>query len=246
MFGISRSSPSSTIRPMVEGLVARAVVTIPAGRRRYFERLADLRTNVFVPERLTNRVHELSRRIRPTLAAYDEGWARDHDFHVAYLCERIVQRAQSVSEQLAEPHEPIPFDADGVAPLADWSPYVSRRQADDWQFRQAEHDGRRVLQIANGGEPGAGSWRTRILMGPGRYRFEGRVMTSGVGASGGASLRTSWMGRQSATASEGAWAVLTCPLVIDDPLAEVELVCELQSGIAEAWFDEKSLRLVRE
>ena len=88
MFGVFRSSPTSPILPPTQGLVARAIATTPAGQQLYFERIATLRTNVFIEERLTNRVHELSRRIRPTLAAYAPDLAKEHDAQVAYLCQR--------------------------------------------------------------------------------------------------------------------------------------------------------------
>jgi len=103
MFGVARSFPGSSIRPPMQGLVAQAVITTPTGRERYLERIATLRTNVFDEHNLTNRVHELSRRIRPTLAAYAPDLAQEHDTHVANLCERIVARARSISAQLASP-----------------------------------------------------------------------------------------------------------------------------------------------
>ena len=103
MFGVARSSPDSSIRLSMQGLIANAVITTPEGLDQYLRRIAALRTNVFIEEKLTNRVRELSRRIRPTLAAYAPDLAHEHDAHVANLCERIVERARSISAQLASP-----------------------------------------------------------------------------------------------------------------------------------------------
>jgi len=68
MFGIFRSTPATTITPHMKGLVARAVVETPEGRRRYLERMSLLLTNVFNVEPLTNRVEEMAARLRPLLA----------------------------------------------------------------------------------------------------------------------------------------------------------------------------------
>ena len=100
------------------GLVAQAVLSTPEWQRAYLERIADLRANLFLTEKLTNRVHELSRRIRPTLAAYGLDVAEQHDAHVAHLCWRIAERARSISDQLNAPvEEPYIGSEVGVRPL---------------------------------------------------------------------------------------------------------------------------------
>jgi len=108
MFGVFRSSPHSSIRPPMQGLVARALLATPDGREAYLQRIANLRSQVFLEEKLTNRVQELSRQIRPTLAAYGRDLAEEHDAQVAHLCQRIAERARSISDQLASPPEPTP------------------------------------------------------------------------------------------------------------------------------------------
>jgi hypothetical protein len=103
MFGVTRSHPRSSIRPPMGGVVAQAVLSIPQWQDAYLERMAELRSRLFLEEALTNRVHQLSSRIRPTLAAYGLDVAEQHDGHVAHLCWRIVERARSISEQLSLP-----------------------------------------------------------------------------------------------------------------------------------------------
>jgi hypothetical protein len=103
MFGVTRSHPGSSIRPQMVGMVAQASLSTPGWQQAYLERIADLRSRLFLEEKLTNRVHELSRRIRPTLAAYGLDLAEQHDAEVAHLCWRIVTRARSISEQLSAP-----------------------------------------------------------------------------------------------------------------------------------------------
>ncbi|MEO8426321.1 MAG: CotH kinase family protein [Verrucomicrobiota bacterium] len=246
MFGMFRSTPGSSIQPSMQGLVARAVTTTPEGHRLYLERIATLRTNIFLEEKLTNRVYELSRRIRPTLAAYDPDLARDHDIQVAFLCQRIVERARSISEQLGAPKEPIQFDASGVAPLSGWTLRINSQQQGSLRFEKAERDGRKLLKVSASQGGDTGSWRTRVLLPAGRYRFEGNARTSDVGPGGGVCLRNSGFHDAQVKATDDNWSLLQFNLTVEQPLAEVELICELRAAQGEAWFEEESLRLVRQ
>lgn len=251
MFGVMRSSPTSPIDPPMNGLVARAVATTPQGRQLYFERVASLRTNVFLEDKLVSRVRELSARIRPTLAAYDPRLATEHDAQMNYLCQRIMDRARSISEQLDVPKppplEPIRFDTNRVARLAGWTRRVTAQQGGLFQFAREELDGKSALHITVTRSGGTGSWRARAALPPGRYRFEGRGRTSGVGNTGGICLRIS--GEQQPNLwrpSDREWTSLRYGFFVREGMREVELICELRSSRGEAWFDEESLKLVRE
>lgn len=246
MFGVFRSSPDSPILPPMQGLVANALMTTPGMPSRYLERIAALRTNVFLTDRLTNRVHELARRIRPTLAAYGPEVAEEHDERVAALCDRIVARGQSIAEQLVAPHEPIPFDAQGVAKLAGWKPRPEARRGGEVHFDQVEREGRAVLRITVGPGGGVGAWRSLVRLEAGSYRFEGDVQTRDVGASGIVSLRLGAWRDPRGRSSDHAWSRFSHAFTVYDPLGEVELRCELRSASGEAWFDLDSLRIVRE
>jgi len=102
MFGVSRSHPQSDIIPrQLSGVVARAVLSLPEGLRKYIHRVAELRRTVWDETALTNRVRELAARIRPVLEAYGPDVARENDVHVSRLIERIVERSNSIAEQLA-------------------------------------------------------------------------------------------------------------------------------------------------
>jgi len=96
-------NPQGSILPAMKGLVARAVLETPEGRRRYFERLAMLAENHFTRERMTRQVAELQSRIRPVLLALNPNAARKHDQAVARLQQRIHQRIASVQQQLTHP-----------------------------------------------------------------------------------------------------------------------------------------------
>ncbi len=117
MFGIQRSTPSAPIVPHWRGLVARAVLTLPEGRRRYLGELATLHTNLVLPDTLTRRVAELTARLRPTLAAYGPDFVERQEAAARRLSQRIVARARSVDDQLAgrpaAPSPPAPSEGPG-------------------------------------------------------------------------------------------------------------------------------------
>jgi hypothetical protein len=244
MFGWARSSPNATIDPGMEGLVARAFVGTTNGHRMFRDRIALLRTNVFNEERLTNRVMELNRRIRPTLEAYGEDWAQAQDMAAIELCRRIEERARSISEQLSSPKESLQFDPGGAVLLTGWKPRVTTQERRPISFDRDERDGTKALHIAMARSGGAGSWRTRVMLDPGAYRLEGRAKTTSVEGSGGVCLRISGSRNQS-RAADGGWQELKFDFEVSEPMSEVELICELESRRGEAWFEESSLRLVR-
>lgn len=246
MFGGGRSSTDASILPPMQGIVARAVATTPEGRRRLLERMAALRDSVFVEERLTNRVQELSRRLRPTLEAYAPDLARDHDYHVADLCQRIGARARSISAQLASPPELLKFDAEGIAQLAGWNPRITSGGRRSVRFHRGEVRGMEVLGIAVVQGGGVGSWRTHALLDPGRYRFQGRVMTQGIGSGGGVGLRISGVRAGRSLVEDGVWTDLSFTFFVEDTESEVELIAELGAPEGEAIFEFGSLRLVKE
>ena len=110
MFGTRgrRAPPSSDIFPReVHGIVAYAVLTTPEGQERYLDRITELRKNLFKEDVLLKRIDELTEKIRPILEAYSPEIARRHDSDVTYLKQCIVERANSITEQLAGYREQI-------------------------------------------------------------------------------------------------------------------------------------------
>lgn len=248
LFGLDgRMGTTSPIEPRMEGQVARGFVATPAGHRLFIQRIAQLRTNVFVEEKLTHRVRELAQRIRPTLAAYDPGLATEHDAHIEDLCQRIGQRVRSIAEQLEQPREPVVFAPDGTLRLTGWRARVApRRPEPPSQFDQAEVDGTKVLRIQTSPSGGAGSWRVRIPLDSGQYRFEGRVWGEGSKGEGLACLRISGSRVPYVPIPDGEWTPLAFVFRVEEEQTDIELVCDFQAPAGTASFDETSLRLVRE
>jgi hypothetical protein len=242
--------PGSLNAPQhVSGDVARAVLGTPEGQRRYHERVSQLYTNIFKVDALVRRVDEIVAGIRPVLVESHPEIARSLQQHASRLKQRIIRRGESLRRQLGVPIKPSEIDGDGVIRLTEWKPSLGQSGNPTLTSVDAPA-GKPVLAINAGTGTSSSSWRTRIVLGAGRYQFEGRVRVSGVTVEdgdirGGAGLRISKgiMPRKLTGTSE--WADYRYPFVVEDAAAEVELICELRAAKGEAWFDTSSLRLVR-
>lgn len=244
MFGTWRSTPTSTITPMMKGIVARAVVSVPEGRRRYLERMSFLVTNVFNVGTITNRIEELSMKVRPPLGGSIQELVTQ-SYSANALAERITQRVQSVREQLTNATTPLKFDAAGVARLSRWR---TSRENGNPSFSRTD-GGQATLQISASGNMDLGSWRTEAFLEEGEYQFVGKIRTQDLQFNrnitrGGVTLRTSGDRNPRMLTNAVQWTTFTYDLTVSG-LADVELVCEFRASAGRAWFDTDSLRLIR-
>jgi hypothetical protein len=240
-----RFPTDASLQPPFRGRIARAVLGTREGNRLYFERIAELQKTIFKEETIVARVQELAKTIRPTLVAYSPSAAEWHDQSVVSLCERIGQRVRSVAEQLELPREPLLFDAEGIAIIPAWNDRMVS-QGSAFTMDTVETDGRTCLRIAARNRGGTGSWRTRVRLESGRYRFEGRVRGDSRATGTRVRLRISGGRPESHSLSGSEWVSLSYPFSVEEMLAEVVLVCEFVGNRGEALFDLDSLRLVRE
>ena len=237
--------PDAPVRPQMAGLVARAVMGTPAGRQAFQERLATLLTNCFVPERLTNRVRQLVTALGPELTWSE---ARALKREAAALCERIGRRAAEVERQLAQPEPASLGFQNGVAQLDVWRPVDPPRGGKLEHLSESQGHALSILA----GPRTAASWRTRVRLSSGSYRFEamarGReVRALGYGKNHGIFLGVTGRevsGRQWLTGTFD-WTPLSVEFQVAEPEAEVELVCALRASAGEARFKVGSLELVR-
>src|SRR5260221_10689262 len=247
MFGVFRSTPTSTITPHMKSLVSRAVLEVPEGRRRYLERMSQLLTNVFKVEMLTNRVHQMASQLGPLLVS-NPGSLMNFAFSVDSLISRMAQRATSVGQQLQEANRPLAFGAAGEAKLAGWrSQWDSGRPS--FSSNTGNRNGPRVLEIRASGALAYGSFRTTVLLDEGDYQFVGKVRTEGLEIgpgvrNGGATLRMS--GERPAEMVKRAAELDTLTYEFKMPaLADIELLCEFRASNGRARFDADSLKLIR-
>jgi hypothetical protein len=107
-----------------------------------------------------------------------------------------------------------------------------------------------VISASNAGVSSSGSWRTRSVLPPGSYRFEGKARLKGVtvepgDARAGAGLRISKGAMPKKLNGTTAWTDFAYEFQVDDEPTEVEFICELKALRGEVQFDRGSLRLVR-
>jgi spore coat protein H len=258
MFGVVRTGPDMSLNPHMNGLVARSLLQTAEGRQRYRARLAELMTNVYRTDAITNRVWQLAAKLRPALAEKGPGAVRAHEREVEELCDRIVERAHSVREQLTV--GVLRFDAAGVAHLTQWEP-----QADYGKpiLDERTEAGRNLLHVSAGNGSCVGVWFTRVWLKPGRYRFEARARTLAVkpdpgDRKGGAGLRNSQGSMTQKLTGDSPWTNIVFEFevggalpqlgfmgAVQEDVSAIKLVCELRAAKGEAWFDRDSLRLLR-
>lgn len=234
------------LQPRMAGVVASAVMETPSGQRAYRERAGTLFTNLFQVAALTNRVQTWAAGVTPGLTRAE---ARSLQREAADFCERIEKRALNVAGQLAEPQPASLRFTNGIASLNGWHPVT---QPDGGKLdRVMTPDGRAVLRILAGPITSA-SWRTKVSLDPGRYRFEGLIRVSGVkpmryGRHHGATLAVT--GRKTPGArqltGDADWTQVRAEFEITNRETDVELLCFLRASAGEACFDPGSLQLVR-
>lgn len=239
-------NPDLPVQPHMAGLVAQAVMTCPVGRVRYRERLGTLLTNLLRVDQVAER---LDRRLGALEASLSRAERRQLSRGASLIKERLAARAASVARQLAEPEPAVLQFVAGVAQLSCWQPVDP---PDGGRLAQVRtQDGRLALWI-QAGPVTAASWRTRVRLPQGRYRFEGQVKVAGVvplpyGRNHGAGLRVvGWGGLPPHDlAGDSAWKLLAIQFAVTNLVADVELACELRAAAGQAWFDLGSLRLVQ-
>ncbi len=256
------------------GLAARALLSTRQGRQRCLERIAELRASLFQTEALTNRVDELTRRLQPALARVGSMAAGRQRREAASYKQRIVRRMESIDRQLAELKDFAPLEPGQSLALANWqsrglsgAPAFARSASPEalrvilmapgagvWSSRVWLEQGRyafsgRVRTEAVETPPGqsrAGAalraWSPRKTSpgpnwdwAPHRQSRDGRARGD-LGAEGSAARPLT---------GRNGWSEFRLEFVVRQPLADVELRCELDASLGAAWFDPASLQVSR-
>ncbi len=232
-------------RPEFSGLVARAFMGTPEGRELYAATFRQLFAELFQAERLTNRVHQLVEDLRPFLKS---GELKSLRREAAELCHQITGRQIDLQHQLSEPAPALPQFENGVAVLNGWR--KSSRRGSAMLMDVSSRDGRPSLAIIARSDTFE-FWRTSVRLDPGRYRFQGNARVEGAaplrfGKNQGASLRVAGTNERSKNLlNTTAWESLAAEFAVTAPDTEISLVCELRASTGRAYFEKRSLALVR-
>lgn len=231
--------------PDMAGLVARAIMEVPEGRRLYAAKFKTLVHTLFESGPLTNRVRELVAELRPFLPAGDFATLRQE---ADALCSQIAQREIYLRQKLNEPERTVLEFRHGTASLSGWEKAIEPVQG--ILSKTDSPDGKPSLKILAGPSAFA-AWRTTVRLSPGRYRFQGKAKVIDViplpfGKNQGACLRMAGSGQRSSHLTGTTdWETLETEFRVEKSDTEVGLVCELRASAGVAWFDTSSLTLFR-
>ena len=235
------------VRPPMSSIVTRAVLETPEGRRRYSERLREIFSNHFKLEVLSNRIDAALVRLKQS--ALDGNEAKQFDQCAAEMRNRVTARHAHITKLLtmSEP-APLALDAKGMGQPTGWQ---TVRQSGDAALDLGEQEGRSVYFIKAGNGGCVASWRTRVLLPAGRYKFtaqaRGTKIEPAASESGvGAGVRISGDQRKNKLVGDAGWTTLEHEFAVVDGGEEKELVCELRAAKGSVYFDAASLRLIRQ
>lgn len=241
------SRPRGTIFPPTVGLVARAVLEVPALRHRYRERFAELATNVFRSDAISARVVEVAQNIEAALEEDSPEAAAAHRERATGFLNKVRRRADTLAGILV-PVEPVKFDAGAAVQLTHWSP--KRDLGEAVLEQEKDPTGKQALRISTRSGCTA-SWRTTAVLDSGTYQLEGRIKTKGVvfpkgDSRAGAGLRISGYRVGQKNDGDRDWTPVTFEFEVPDDQSEIELVCELRASSGDLWIDLNSLKLRRQ
>jgi len=89
------------IIPNANGLVAQSILKIPETKERYIKRFEEIFVKNFRPDDLTNRIDTIVIKLKPKIAEMDKKFAQEFENRSQNLKQRIINRAKSLSEQIA-------------------------------------------------------------------------------------------------------------------------------------------------
>jgi spore coat protein H len=243
-----------SMNPPQNSLVTRAVLSSQEGNKLFKERRLTLLTNVFQLEVLTNRVNAAVGRL--VAQARNTGETNDYLHYGQDMNNRLVSRWRFVTNELfGPPPIPLRFDQDGVARLSGWTKKTDQNSAPALHDRGTDGS-HRVLHIATTTNASTvASWRTKVILPKGLYFLEGEARAAGIITKTneiglGAGLRLSGdKQRPNKLEGDAPWTRLQHSIANTngvDEAKEVVIVCELRAIKGEVWFDEDSLRIVKQ
>jgi len=247
MFG----DPGASILDYPGPIVSSTVMQHPEWRAKYRERVKALLPLFDPADKLQQRVDFLLERLRPVLAAIDPQLALDHAERIKEFSDRLAARAENLKAQSEQPDPgPAEFDENGVLRLADW---YSASESEDAVIEEIDLPGDKKAYTILCGPSGhcVASWRRKVMLPKGNYRFHASVQTKDVAAiedekGSAAGVRISGMQRtMSVDGTTTEWQPLQFDFTVEEDQREVELVAELRTTQGLVWFDFESLHLTR-
>ena len=181
-------NPNGPLLTTGDGLVSRAYLETPEGRRRVLDRMQEFCGSFFTLAALSNRVSELAARISAAAGREGEvdsgrpgGFWRDsfrragrHDESVADLMARIEGRFDSLNAQLAGVSATHFLRAGESLGLTNWT---SRSLSGDPEFLPATKSAGYGVRLSS---RGSGAWCSTVWLEQGRYAVTGKIKTEAL------------------------------------------------------------------
>jgi hypothetical protein len=234
------------IRPPTRGLMTRAILATPEGRKRFKQYFPRLFAEVFRLEVLTNRVNAVEMRLKA--AATKPADAQAFASGAVEMRNRLVERHKFIEKQLALPEpQPVQFDASGIALIKNWD---TRKEKGEPVFDQPKLGEIATFHIAGDNAPCIASWRKRLALEEGKYKFIAKARGAHIDpqeseTGSGAGVRISGGKRQKKLVGDSDWTALKYEFEVMTGGNDVELVAELRAKKGEVWFDSQSLKLMK-
>ncbi|MBL9087765.1 MAG: CotH kinase family protein [Planctomycetia bacterium] len=225
------------------GIVAVAVLRDAAWQAEYRRQIQAVLPLFTKPERLFKRLDEASRRAGPALAGADGGP------QPGQIKSRFAARAKNLVAQAALPSpKPLDLDVGEAHRVQAWRPVV---EAGGAKLTQTVFGADRVLRLEAGSQGDTtASWRGRVLLAPGTYRFEAGVQANGVVATqgpvaGGLGVRVAGATEAPRLAGTTGWKTQRVTFTVAET-RNVELSVELLASAGVGVAKLNALRVVRE
>lgn len=169
-------SPRSRIFwPEFHGIVAVGMFSSPGFPDRLRKRIDELEHSVFTETNLLAIVDRVANRLDAALVDRSAPERTFHQEQIGILRGRIHERVATALEGMPGP---VKLELGQAMPLSGWKRWA---ETFDTELEERKRDdGKPVLRIAAHSGATCASWRTRLVLGPGNYRFEGTVSIEGV------------------------------------------------------------------
>lgn len=251
-------NPRSGFSPRFNGVVASSLFGLESMSARLVTRMRELTNTVYN----AGFVDEVFERAKTRLIqAYEKERRHEERQRILSAMEetrgRIRSRMATFNGEAYKTPHAIAFDADGRSPVRSWT---TSQEGDDVEFTDQKVDGRRILSIEVSGPGSYGSWRARLALPPGRYRFETRVKTTEVrgtdptGRGRGAGIRISGNRRGAGLEGSNDWRTLRYDFAVPGEEGgrrgmggeqDAVLIAELRADSGVVEFDADSMVLSR-
>ncbi|MBM4016340.1 MAG: hypothetical protein FJ293_15430, partial [Planctomycetes bacterium] len=229
-------------------LVADAVLRNPVWRARFRKRLQELLPVFAIKEKLLPRLKPVMKRVEAAAKTVDGRLPGSLDGAWNDLENRLLAREKSLKEQVKRPEpKTIELDSKGRAKLLGFAPNV---EAGDAATTPTTTGGKRAYRIECGREPCAASWRKKVLLPQGKWRFSASVKCDDIApidgsSTSGAQLRIGGAERRGGIVGACGFTDVTFDFEVAEAVRLVELIAELNAAGGACWFDVANMRVTK-